>query len=413
MSMSFRSRGRAIAAFLATAVAVTALAAAAAGCGGGESTADEAQTTATTEAATEAPPADTAAPAETTPAQAGPYGAGLELTDEVIASPEVASIKEPWVLWNNETCAYEETTDHPAEYKAVLRKIVPPYQIGYMNYGDIDTFGIANTKNITELAKQAGFTLNVYNLKYPSETEPLTQARASAVKGDKGVITATQTGFEEQYKILAQEGCIPVVQLYAFGTDVPNFGVNWANAGTEIGKSLGQIALEKGWDPATTALVQCTNPDFGPSVNAMFETAPPAVKEAGFAVADDNVFNLTCKVGKHETVTTDWFTSHPDFEHVMFDTIDDPSADGMINAIEKAGRQDDSIIIVNGADPQGRKAIRAGTQTGSTAFFPERYGEWAIAMLEDILAGVPVPLEVNHPTPLITIDNIDEYYPGE
>ena len=97
----------------------------------------------------------------------------------------------------------------------------------------------------------------------------------------------------------------------------------------------------------------------------------------------------------------------------MFDTIDDPSADGMINAIKKAGREDDSIIIVNGADPQGRKAIRAGTQTGSTAFFPERYGEWAIAMLEDILAGVPVPLEVNHPTPLITIDNIDEYYPGE
>lgn len=410
MSMPLRSRGRAIATLLAMAVAVGALAAAA-GCGGGGST--ETQATATAAATTEAAPADTAAPAETTPAQTGPYGEGLELTDEVIASPEVASIKEPWVLWNNETCAYEETTDHPAEYVPQLRKIVPPYQIGYMNYGDIDSFGIANTKNITDLAEQAGFTLNVYNLKYPSETEPLTQARASAVKGDKGVITATQVLFEEQYKLLAQEGCIPVVQLYAFGTDVPNFGVNWANAGTQIGTSLGQIALEKGWDPATTALVQCTNPDFGPSVNAMFETAPTAVKDAGFAVPDENVFDLTCKVGKHETVTTDWFTSHPDFEHVMFDTIDDPSADGMINAIKKAGREDDSIIIVNGADPQGRKAIRAGTQTGSTAFFPERYGEWAIAMLEDILAGVPVPLEVNHPTPLITIDNIDEYYPGE
>ena len=412
MSMPFRSRGRAIAVWFAMLAAVGALAVAAGCGGGGEPAAEEPQ--ATEAPATEAPPADTAAPpADTAPAAAGPYGAGLQLTDEVIAAPDVSSIKEPWVLWNNETCAYEETTDHPATYEPMLRTIVPPYQIGYMNYGDIDSFGIANTKNITELADQAGFTLNVYNLKYPSETEPLTQARASALKGDKGVITATQVLFEEQYKILAEEGCIPVVQLYAFGTSVPNFGVNWADAGTQIGTSLGEIALEKGWDPATTALVQCTNPDFGPSVNAMFETAPPAVSEAGFAIPEENVFNLTCKLGKHETVTTDWFTAHPDFANVMFDTIDDPSADGMINAIKKAGREDDSIIIVNGADPQGRKAIRAGTQTGSTAFFPERYGEWAIAMLEDILSGVPVPLEVNHPTPLITIDNIDEYYPGE
>lgn len=346
-------------------------------------------------------------------AESGPYGAGLELTDEEIAAPEVVSIKEPWVLWNNETCAFEETTDHPETYEARLRKIVGPYQIGYMSYGDVDSFGIANTKSITDLAEQAGFTLNVYNLKFPSESEPLTQARASVVKADKGVISGTQFSFDEHYRILTEDGCIPVLQLYAFGTDVPNFGVNWANAGTEVGTALAQTALDKGWDPATTALVQCTNPDFGPGVNAMFETAPPAVKAGGFSVPDENIFNLTCKVGKHETVITDWFTAHPDFEHIMFDSIDDPSADGMINAINKAGRQDDSIIIVNGADPQGRKAIRAGTQTGSTAFFPERYGEWALAMLEDILAGIPVPLEVNHPTPLITIDNIDEYYPGE
>jgi len=281
-----------------------------------------------------------------------------------------------------------------------------------MHYGDIDTFGIANSESIKQLADEAGFTLNVYNLKYPSETEPLNQANASVLKGDKGVITATQTLWDEQYKILQEDGCIPAVQLYAFGTNVPNFGVNWANAGTEIGKGLGGIAVEKGWDPATTALVQCTNPDYGPVVNSMFDTAPTAVRDAGFAVPDENIFNLTCKVGKHETVTTDWFTAHPDFEHIMFDTVDDPSADGMINAIAKAGREDDSIIIVSGADPQGQKAIRAGKQTGSLAFFPERYGEWSLALLEDILAGNPVPMEVNNPTPLITIDNIDEYYPN-
>ena len=340
----------------------------------------------------------------------GSFGNGLKLTDEVLAEPEVASVKEPWVRWNPDTCAYEETTDHPETYTAKLRKVDGSYQIGYMHYGNVDSFGIANSKNIESLAKDAGFDLSVYNLKYPSETEPLSQARTAVLKGDKGVITATQTLWEQQYKIL-QEECIAPIQLYSFGTEVPNFGVNWGNAGTGIGTALGEIALEKEWDPEQTALVQCTNPDYGPSVNEMFKTAPKAVEDAGFAVPSENVFDLTCKVGKHETVTTDWFTAHPDFQNVMLDTVDDPSAAGMINAIKKAGKQDDSIIIVSGADPQGRKAIRAGTQTGSLAFFPERYGEWALALLEDVLAGNPVPMEVNHPTPLITIDNIDEYYP--
>jgi ribose transport system substrate-binding protein len=413
--MSTRRRARRGWLFAMLVLAVVATAVVAAGCGGGESSGSDETAAATTAAPaeSEAPDtgaAETAAPAETT---ASAFGAGLQLTDEVIATPEVATIKEPWVVWNPETCAYEETTDHPETYEPSLRKIDGDYQIGYMHYGDIDTFGIANSENIKQLADEAGFTLNVYNLKYPSETEPLTQANASVLKGDKGVISATQTLWDEQYKILADDGCIPVVQLYAFGTAVPNFGVNWANAGTDIGKSLGEIALEKGWDPAMTALVQCTNPDYGPVVNSMFDTAPPAVVDAGFAIPEENVFNLTCKVGKHETVTTDWFTANPDFENVMFDTIDDPSADGMINAIDKAGRADDSIIIVNGADPQGQEAIRAGKQTGSLAFFPERYGEWSLAMLEDVLAGNPVPMEVNNPTPLITIDNIDEYYPAE
>lgn len=419
MSTGTRSRRRGLVPALALAAAAMALVAAGCG-GGGEAAPPEESAPATTEAApaeTEAPAttaADTAAAETGAPAEEPTgFGAGLTLTDEVIASPEVATIKEPWVVWNADTCAYEETTDHPATYEPSLRKVDGDYQIGYMHYGDIDTFGIANSENIKQLAEEAGFTLNVYNLKYPSETEPLTQANAAVLKGDKGVISATQTLWDEQYKILAEDGCIPVVQLYAFGTAVPNFGVNWSNAGTDIGRSLGEIALEKGWDPATTALVQCTNPDYGPVVNSMFDTAPPAVAEAGFAIPEENIFNLTCKVGKHETVTTDWFTANPDFEHVMFDTIDDPSADGMINAIRKAGREDDSIIIVNGADPQGRKAIRAGTQTGSLAFFPERYGEWALAMLEDVLAGNPVPLEVNNPTPLITIDNVDEYYPND
>ena len=37
-----------------------------------------------------------------------------------------------------------------------------------MHYGDVDPFGMANSKSIKAVAEQAGFKLNTYNLKFPS-----------------------------------------------------------------------------------------------------------------------------------------------------------------------------------------------------------------------------------------------------
>jgi ribose transport system substrate-binding protein len=47
----------------------------------------------------------------------------------------------------------------------------------------------------------------------------------------------------------------------------------------------------------------------------------------------------------------------------------------------------------------------------SIAFFPERYGEWLIPIMQDILAGNPVPSFTGSGLVAITQDNIDKYYP--
>ncbi len=197
----------------------------------------------------------------------------------MIASPEVASIKEPWVLWNNETCAYEETTDPAAEYVPQLRKIVPPYQIGYMHYGDTDPFGVANSASMKKMAALAGFQLDVYNLKYPSTTEPLTQARNAVLKKDAGVIQAQQLDSLSNafLDILQTKGCIPSVQMYLKVANVPSFGAVWADSGTTQGQWLAQQAKARAGSPKDTALVECTDPDVGSSVNIMFDTAPKAL----------------------------------------------------------------------------------------------------------------------------------------
>jgi ribose transport system substrate-binding protein len=394
-------------------VLVSLLATFAAACGGDDE-----------EAAPPPPPAETAPaaetggdPAETTEAQAaGEYGVGLELGD-TISEAEVGSSTGPWLVWNPATCAYEETDDHPDAYQALLRTITGgPTQIGYMHYGDVDPFGVANSKNINEVATQAGFNpINVYNLKFPSESEPLAQARNSVLKKDAGVIQAQQVASVAPafFKTLQTEGCIPSVQMYLAVAEAPAFGAVWADVGRTQGTWMAEQALAKGWDPATTALVQCTAPSLGEDVNSMFTTGPEALREGGFDIPDDNVYALKCEFTpqKAKVPVTDWLTAHPDFKTILMHTIDDERMAGMLNAVKQAGRLDDVIDIASGTDELGQKQIKSGIQQASIGYFPEKYGEWLVPMLEDVMAGNPVPTFVGQALPVITQDNIQQYYP--
>ena len=84
----------------------------------------------------------------------------------------------------------------------------------------------------------------------------------------------------------------------------------------------------------------------------------------------------------------------------------------MLNAMKQAGRSGDQIDIASGADQLGQEQIKNGVQQASIAYFPEKYGEWLIPILEDVMAGNPVPSFVGQGLPVITQDNINDYYPG-
>jgi ribose transport system substrate-binding protein len=341
------------------------------------------------------------------------YGIGLQL-GPTVGSAEVGLATEPYLAWNKDKCEYEEVPTPSTPYKAETRKVEGDLQIGYMHYGDTDPFGVANSKSMKDVANEAGIKLNVYNLKYPSQTEALAQAKAAVLRKDQGVVQAQQIPAVNDafLKILQTDACIPTVQMYLVTPNVPSMGADWSAVGVAEGEWLANYAKENDVDPASTALVSCTNPDLGESVNVIFDSAPKALADNGFELPSDNIFKLVCKdPQKSQVALTDWFTSHPDFDHVMLNTIDDERMQGMINAVEKTGNTDKAITIANGADELGISQIRSGKQMASIAFFPERYGEWLIPLMEDILAGNPVPSFTGSGLVAITPDNIDEYYP--
>jgi hypothetical protein len=315
---------------------------------------------------------------------AGPYGVGLELGKVVNRIPVGSSIG-PWLVWNSKTCSYEVAKSHPSAYVANVRKVVGgPTQIGYMHYGDTDPFGVANSKNVKKMAALAGFKLDVYNLKYPSETEPLAQARTAVLKHDKGVMQAQQldTLSNAFLKILQKDGCIPSVQMYLRVKNVPSFGAVWADTGTTQGQWLAQQAK--------------------------------ALVASGFKIPGKNVFKIICKYSQTQSAQVNvkaWFTGHPNFKHVMINTIDDERMQGAINALNQVNRFKDALTIASGADGLGQQQIKAGLEGASIAYFPERYGEWLVAILEDVMAGNPVPSFTGSKLIVITKANIKQYYP--
>lgn len=110
------------------------------------------------------------------------FGTGLKLGTKAVSTAKVGSTVEPWYVWNPDECAFEKTDDHPADYKAETRDMPDGApQLGYMHYGNSDPFGVAVSKSIEAEAKDAGMDVNVYNLKFPSRTEPQAVANASLV----------------------------------------------------------------------------------------------------------------------------------------------------------------------------------------------------------------------------------------
>jgi ribose transport system substrate-binding protein len=288
-----------------------------------------------------------------------------------------------------------------------------------MYYGDFDAFGVANSKDIKAAAARAGFKLNTYNLKFPSTTEPLAHARTSVLKKDLGVLEANLDDklIPRFLDVIQKKGCIPNIQMYLEIKGLPGFGAKWPDAGALQGRWFAQQAKARGWKPEETALVECTDPDNGPSVNVMFDAAPKALRAAGFKLPAKNLFKVVCKYQTKpsaETTITDWFTAHPrsEFPNVMFNSIDDERMQGITNAIRRANRKADALTIATGADGLGRKQIRSGIQMASVAYFPEKYGRWMIPLIEDVLAGNPVPSFTGSGLVILDKRNIAKYYKG-
>lgn len=156
--------------------------------------------------------------------------------------------------------------------------------------------------------------------------------------------------------------------------------------------------LEKGSD---IAVINC------PAGQACIQRLEGFKKKAG------DYFNIVQELdGKGELATSltlaeDILQSNPDLKAIF--GVNDPMALGAVQAL--AAHPEMSDVLVYGVDgsPDGKKAIKDGTMTGTGAQSPNKIGHEAAKAALDVLDGKEVDKNIVVDTFLVTKDNVDEY----
>ena len=109
----------------------------------------------------------------------------------------------------------------------------------------------------------------------------------------------------------------------------------------------------------------------------------------------------------------DVLSAYPDDEVIVCFNVNDQGAAGMHAAAEIAGRwdPDNFLMLAQGCDSLGIELIRDSIIDGDCAYFPELYGTYIVPAALAHMYGNPVPSHMYVDNEMISLDNIDEWYP--
>jgi ribose transport system substrate-binding protein len=270
-------------------------------------------------------------------------------------------------------------------------------------------------EGIERAAKEAGnVDLVVMNNRMDGQTA-LNNADNFLVQGVKGVIefqTDEQFGRAIMDKFKAEK--VPVIAI-----DIPMegavfFGVNNTQAGRMAGEGLGNW-VKQHWGGQVDALIMLELPQSGPIPAERMKGQRDGLQSVVGPVDESKVKHLDSKNTLEEAhrLVKDALNTLPDARHIAIVCINDDTALGAIGAAEAAGRKNQiAVVAVDGSD-RGREEIRKADSpmVGSTASFPEKYGDKIVPLMLKMIRGEQVPQAAYTDHVFLTRENLAQHYP--
>jgi ribose transport system substrate-binding protein len=211
-------------------------------------------------------------------------------------------------------------------------------------------------------------------------------------------------------------------------------GCPWFNLvnrflGTGAAAVVIPILKKKHWTAKDTTLILVASPGAGAEVNsnsryfyARVSAAIPGMAKATPTSITDQTTNIGAlpngiqvdgKASLEPTynVVKSTLQILPTSRHLVVFTINDDSALGAWRAITQAGRQKNTLIIGQGADPDGLKNLRTNPSwVAEGSVFFELWPEYLLAMGVSVLNGAHPPALTLAPQTVLSKQNVAKYY---
>jgi ribose transport system substrate-binding protein len=289
------------------------------------------------------------------------------------------------------------------------------YTIGFANLGESMPFAIDVRRGLEQAAQEAS---NVDLIVADNQLDGTVALQVADRLIAKGVDLAIEYQIDEKAGNLIidkfNRAGIPVIAVDIPMVGATYFGVDHYRAGHMAGMALGNWIVEH-WNGAWDRLLVLEEQRPGALVAARIQGQLDGLQEIVGHIPTSKIIYLdsgnTTEISQANMLAAlERLASEHRLAIIPFN---DDAAFGAISAARQLGREEDVVIVGQGADRIARTEIRkrGSRLIGSSAYWPEKYGEKLIEVALRILRGEPVPPAVYNEHVFITKDKIDEYYP--
>jgi ribose transport system substrate-binding protein len=269
------------------------------------------------------------------------------------------------------------------------------YRIGFANLGETMPFSIDVRRGVERAAQAAGnIDLVLADNRLDKDVGLAVAERFASQSLDLVIEYQIDEQIGNQIMDKFRQAGIPVIAVDIPIVGATYFGVNNYRAGHMAGLALGDWIIEN-WKGTIDWLVILEENRAGSLVAARIQGQLDKLESVIGEISADKRVTLnsgnTCEIS--EAAMTVALKKMPDAHRIAVVCFNDDAALGALLAARKLHREQDVVIVGQGADRRVREEMRHADCRiiGSTAYEPERYGEKLIPLALKILHGEPVP----------------------
>ncbi|MDL2295519.1 sugar ABC transporter substrate-binding protein [Lachnospiraceae bacterium OttesenSCG-928-E19] len=259
---------------------------------------------------------------------------------------------------------------------------------------------------LEEACAANGDELVIYDPQY-DQAKQISQIEDAITQGVDGIflLPVDSDGVKTVLQTAKDKG-IPVIALDNPVTDVDLVAANVASDNFNAGYIVGQAMMEDFPDGAKVAVID--SPTMVACVDR-FEGFEAALEEAGmtekFEICAQQ--DAQASLEKAMPIADNMIQANPDIE--AFYGINDPTALGVIAALQAAGKLEDIKIYGVDGSPDGKSAISDGTLKVTAAQSPVGIAQTSYDNMLKVLEGETIEKDIKVDTFKIDATNVEEY----